>query len=403
MPQVNQKVTRCAVCKVDLKGKFVFIDDQIEQLLGDSKENLFGKPLHDFLNSESSEILDNILNVRNNYETFFDATSLTFINKQNKSFCLHVIASLNFIAGNPVNFQLIIDIENVQGESQSITQVPVSEKEMLSYIESVNSDIISDTTPMIQYFHKISQAERTEMYYANENTLDLVATSDESIDADDVEKVLARTEAIHFDYAESGKVYSFLNNNDVSSAIEKYKKAPNEFLIPLKISSDIRCMLRMTYPSEYNTTKLEKTFRQILVATGFLEKMMLLQSENADDGSVDIKFTIGFLESIKIPVFLTDSEGEIVGYNPSMKKHFSEKQLNGGYFKLLKSLEKDNSVELIDAIADYVNSSYDPDQPTEKEFEISLEKDSKIILTVLKIGDRESDRSACFVFTTKNL
>ena len=402
MPQTNQNVTRCAVCKIDLKGKFVFIDDQIEQLLGDSKENLFGKPLHDFLDSESAEILDNILNVRNNYETFFDATSLKFINKQNKSFCLHVIASLNFIAGNPVNFQLIIDVENVQGETTSSVQVPVTEKEMLGYIEKVTTDILSDTTPMIQYFHQISQAERTEMYFANENTLDLVATSDKSMDAEDVEKILARTEAIHFDYAESGRVYSFLNNNDVSSAIEKYKKAPNEFLIPIKISSDIRCMLRMTYPTEYNTTKLERIFRQILVATAFIEKMMLIHSDITDDNdSVDIKFTIGFLESLKIPVFLTNSEGEIVGYNPSMKNHFSEKQLNGSYYQLLKSLEKQNSKELTDAISDYVNSPYDPNQETEKLFEINLSKELKTNLTILKIGDSESDRSACFVFISK--
>ena len=40
LTQVETK--RCAVGKIDLKGRLVYVDDSLEQLLGDQRENLFG-------------------------------------------------------------------------------------------------------------------------------------------------------------------------------------------------------------------------------------------------------------------------------------------------------------------------------------------------------------------------
>ncbi len=400
MPQTNQGLSRCAVCKIDLKGKFVFIDEQIEQLLKESKENLFGKPLHNFLDENSAELLDNILNVRNNYETFYDTTTLNFINKEDQLFCLKVVITLNFIAGNPVNFQLIIDCENII--SQSAQPNSVDEREMLDIISGLDAEALSDTNILIKYFHDISKADSSAMYFANENQLELVAASETSDLENIIEKALTETSQIHFDYAESGDTYSFLNEKDISSAVEKYKKAPDEFLIPLTIDEGVRCLMRMNYSKDYKTLRLEKIFRQLLLAVSVVEKMLLLQNEiiSAED-SVDIKFTIGFLESIKIPAFLTNSEGDIIGYNPSMKQYFSEKQLNGSYFDIFKSLKKYNRKSLIDLIADHVNSPYDPSQPTDKQFNLFLNKSVNKKLTILKIGDRETDRAACFVFVPK--
>ena len=52
---------RCAVCKVDLKGRFVYIDEEIENLLGYTKEELFGKSLSDFLDETSIVLLEQLL------------------------------------------------------------------------------------------------------------------------------------------------------------------------------------------------------------------------------------------------------------------------------------------------------------------------------------------------------
>ncbi len=400
MPHTKQGLSRCAVCKIDLKGKFVFIDEQIEQLLKESKENLFGKPLHDFLDENSAALLDTILNVRNNYETFYDTTTLNFINKENQLFCLKVVTTLNFIAGNPVNFQLIIDCEN--SISQPIQSYSVDEKEMLDIVSTLDAETLSDTHLLIKFFHNLSKADSSAMYFVNENQLELVTTSETSDLENIIERTLTETSQIHFDYAESGNVYSFLNEKDVSTAIETYKKAPNEFLMSLHLANDVSCLLRMNYPIDYKISQLEKIFRQLLLAVSVVEKILSLQNDLTPvEDSVDIKFTIGFLESIKIPAFLTNSEGDIIGYNPSMKLYFSEKQLNGSYFGIFKSLIKYNRKSLIDLIADHVNSPYNPSQPTEKQFNLFLNKSVMKKLTILKIGDKETDRSACFVLVPK--
>lgn len=400
MSHTKQNLSRCAVCKIDLKGKFVFIDDQIEQLLGDSKIKLFGKPLHDFLDSNSATILDSILNIRNNYETFYNATTLTFINKTNQAVSLKVVTTLNFIAGNPVNFQLIIDTESMS--ELSTPTYTVNEKETLDLIAKLDVEMLSDTNILVQYFHTLSKAESTSMYFANENKLDMVATSEPLNEEELVASTLVDTNSIHFDYAQSGAIYSFLNEKDVRTAIEKYKEAPNEFLMPLIISDGIRCMIRMNYPEDYDISELEKVFRQLLIASSIVEKVLSLQSEFSEDqDSVDLKFTIGFLESIKIPAFLTNSDGDIVGYNPVMRQFFSEKLLSGSYYKLFKSISSHNRKSILDSISDYVNSPFDDSQPTDKQFCVSLTKSVLKDMTVLKIGDKESDRSACFVFSPK--
>ncbi len=400
MSHTKQKLSRCAVCKIDLKGKFVFIDGQTEQLLGDSKVKLFGKSLHDFIDDNSSIILDDILNVRNNYETFYDATTLTFVSKANQSISLKVVTTLNFIAGNPVNFQLIIDTD--ESILPSAPVATVNEKETLELIANLDADTLSDTNILIKYFHTLSHAESTTMYFANENTLDMVATSESLSEEEKVSKTLAETSAIHFDYAESGEIYSFLNEKDVSKAIEKYKKAPNEFLMPLIISDGIRCMMRMKYQEDYDIAELEKVFRQLLLASSIVEKVLSLQSDLSDaQDSVDLKFTIGFLESIKIPAFLTNYDGDIVGYNPVMRDFFSEKLLSGSYYNLFKSISKHNRKSILDSISDYVNSPFGQSLPTEKQFSVSLTKSILKNMTILKIGDKESDRSACFVFAPK--
>ena len=76
---------RCALCKIDLKGKIVYVDDKIEALLGYSKEELFGKSFSDFLDKSSKALIDQLFSQRNNYEIFYDATNLTILNREKKA------------------------------------------------------------------------------------------------------------------------------------------------------------------------------------------------------------------------------------------------------------------------------------------------------------------------------
>ena len=74
--QERPQVTRCAVCKIDLKGRFVYIDDETEKLLGLTKEELFGRQFTDFLDQHDIDTISAILTGSNRYETFFDAAQI---------------------------------------------------------------------------------------------------------------------------------------------------------------------------------------------------------------------------------------------------------------------------------------------------------------------------------------
>ncbi|MGH8015628.1 MAG: PAS domain-containing protein, partial [Candidatus Zixiibacteriota bacterium] len=99
---------RCAVCKIDLKGRFAFIDEEFLELTGYTYEELLGKPLSGVLDSAGQHLINQLLSERSHYETVYDSAPMTFIDKNRQPIRVTVIMFLNFIGGNPVNFQLII-------------------------------------------------------------------------------------------------------------------------------------------------------------------------------------------------------------------------------------------------------------------------------------------------------
>ncbi|MCP4568036.1 MAG: PAS domain-containing protein, partial [FCB group bacterium] len=100
--------TRCAVFKIDLKGRFVFIDEETEKILGIAPEELFGCSIYDFISADSVRNLENILNCHNRYESFYEAMPLTIRVNDSKLNRYNTVVTLNFISGNPVNYQFIL-------------------------------------------------------------------------------------------------------------------------------------------------------------------------------------------------------------------------------------------------------------------------------------------------------
>jgi PAS domain S-box-containing protein len=104
----NSVSTACAVFKIDLRGRFVYIDDETEELLGLTREELFGKSIYEFISSDSHQVLDIILGNHKRYESFYESLSLTMREGGGRLRRLDTVITLNFIAGNPVNYQFIL-------------------------------------------------------------------------------------------------------------------------------------------------------------------------------------------------------------------------------------------------------------------------------------------------------
>ncbi len=128
--------TACAVFKIDLKGRFVYIDEETEELFGLAREELFGKSLYDFITTESRHLLDSVLGRRSRYELFYESVPLG-IRTDEGSRQLDAVVTVNFISGNPVNYQFILKL----AESREIASPTAWEHMFLSLLHDVDGDI----------------------------------------------------------------------------------------------------------------------------------------------------------------------------------------------------------------------------------------------------------------------
>lgn len=99
---------RCAVFKIDLKGQFVYIDDETEELTGSSREELFGKSLYGFVPDDCRHLLDNILNRPKRHDMVCQAWPLVLKTSENEREEFRAIVTLNFIGESPANYQFIL-------------------------------------------------------------------------------------------------------------------------------------------------------------------------------------------------------------------------------------------------------------------------------------------------------
>ena len=77
--QTSKKKRRCPVLKIDLKGRFVNIDDLTAELLGIQAENLFGKSIEEFLDEESYQKLLEIFHSGSRFDTCHESVDLNVI------------------------------------------------------------------------------------------------------------------------------------------------------------------------------------------------------------------------------------------------------------------------------------------------------------------------------------
>lgn len=100
--------TRCAVLKIGLKGRFVYIDDRAEELLGYTRETLFGKSVFDYLSDDSREALERFIIQRGRFESSYETLPFALRDGSGTYRRYNAVISLNFVNGNPVNFQIIL-------------------------------------------------------------------------------------------------------------------------------------------------------------------------------------------------------------------------------------------------------------------------------------------------------
>lgn len=390
---INTGFIRCAVTKIDLKGRFVFIDDRFEQLVGCTKEDLFGKSLTEFLSDSSRASLDKLLSSRNHYETYFDTTCLTLLAKDQSEIDVRIIVSLNFIGGNPVNFQLIIlPSELSTSVSASNSDTAASDSYINSLITLQQYNRLADLSQALLTW---SGAEIVTLYENSNNELKEMMRKEKPFNPNENMFSLGELDEIHYDIYNESSEYCFINREDLQSAVEKYKTAPDEY-IGIVYHEQNKYLVRISYNEEYKHDDLINGLQKCSIA------LQLFRYHNSPDESgdnyPDVKFTIGFLDALSVPAFLTDFSGKIIGYNSAMLAYFDAEILNGDYIHLLNKMKERIDKDLYNQIIDYINSQITEANNENFSFRYQVHDIAEFNVTILKLSDDASDLTSCFVF-----
>lgn len=186
----RDKSKRCAVIKIDFNGRFVYIDALAERFFGLPLENLFGQSIKDFLDENSYTLLLSVLPAQKHYESFFEATRLVFIDARKDRHEVDIIISLNFIAGNPANYQIIIsplnEILNPVAGCSTFDEMP---RHLMDYVSSIGQDV--DWKKLCGLFTSLDDIFQVGIYRLANDELALLANESGDMPADmktDLEK-----------------------------------------------------------------------------------------------------------------------------------------------------------------------------------------------------------------------
>lgn len=386
---------RCAVSKVDLKGRFVYVDSAIESLLGFSKDELFGRPMLDFLDESSCRLLERLLSQRNHYETFFESAMLTFVNKAGDTVVAKVIASLNFAAGNPVNFQLIIDmptnVRSVDGDRKVSFSWPEFYGKMMSF------DYSSPWQGVVDLLGGSGFADTVIVYQFEEDAFSPVAAAGRGGAEADI-KSLPSISDLHRRLNESGAEYSCLNEEHVREAVESIGQAPDEFVVHFIAEDKSSFILRLIFAEALSEQQASLSVEQARLLLDHIKwRANALSGARSDDPLHTLQFTVGFLDSIGIGAALTDADGVLTGFNPKMAELLKSKTVSGSYRDLFRRLSEFNPPEVESAVLNYMATPLDGDNPANLVVQIALADDVIATLTVIRLSFEAKNFSACLI------
>jgi len=262
---------RCAVCKIDLKARFAFIDEEFLALTGYSYEELLGKPVAGILEPSSRELITRLMTGRSHYEAVYDCAPLTLINKNKQPICVSATMFLNFSGGNPVNFQLILSTQTIP---QRVKKESASDESLTEFIKKLNAlDTTNDWQGILNALLKLSSAGQAAWYGFETGNLIPMANATDNTNAKFVNKEISPTTPWHLKIAESEEEYDFTDGASVQKAVESSKSAPNEYISTFHIQKD-KFVLRLIYGSDIDSTEAVKAINRTRLVIPLIVKLV---------------------------------------------------------------------------------------------------------------------------------
>ncbi len=387
---------RCAECKIDLRGRFVFVDDETETLLGRPREELFGKPITDVLDRSSQDVIDHILTVRNHYETHFDYAPLTLISKNGRQLPVDATISLCFNSGNPVNYQLILKPHSSQVRTTGDIETELGADEFIERCLALEPT--ARYRQLAGLLREFAAAEQMAIYLIAGDHLEPRAGAGRDSDSPFVFDSIPAVNDLHQRVALTDEEYAFTDPDNARTAIDTDGVAPPEYITPVSVEDDV-CLLRFIFDPIMASDAQQQAVMRACLAKRLVGHLFNKRPDTTEtDGrDINVQFTIGFLSSLGIGAFLTDAAGRIIGYNPALADMLGEVSLGETCHDFVSLLEDGENAGLA-ALLDRRPT----DESGERRVEVTLPSGENCLLVVMRLSDDVADHSACWVLMRKS-
>ncbi len=383
----STQVSQCGLCKVDLKGRFVFVDEEIVKLFGASPEELFGRPLIEFLHGDSKELFEHFLYKRNNYESVYETTVLHLQTKGGEIQTRTAIISLNFVGGNPVNIQIIFIPGAPTSSIEGVVLDATEQEEFANNLFSLSSQ--SDFKSATDFIRSFTKSQITILYLCKNSQLEPRSISADEQNEERVHRVATELEDIHFEIALNPGEQHFSRNDKQC-----------EYICSIAMTSKSRWLLRLIADDECLLTP-ELFLARAKIAGRLLSNWLSIPDQESSqgetgeqDGSLDIRFAVGLLDVLKIGAIITDCDGQVIGFNPALSGMLQVDGEGLNLNQLAEILAGDDNPVLLKKLSDALTLV---EGSQLEDVDLMLPSGGIGRLRIVRLGDTPSDLQACIV------
>ncbi len=387
------RITRCALCKIDLKGRFVFLDDRTETLLGYSKEELFGKAFKDFLVDSDHEIFFHVMRQQRTFETAFDALPVTLISRTGQQMQATIIVTLGFIAGNPVNYQIIIQTDQIERAAASTVDESPSYHRFITTVLAMNGSL--SLTDVLEPMREFLEAQSLCLYKRSSDKLELFAGTPREtqvptvIDVQRIPILLNRLASI---MSEPGIAVDQIQRGFVETTGDKVAEYFAEFDL-----LDQKFLLRAVF--EPGNDELAESIAQRATLALKLVVRLLKQHEPTSEiviSEYDFGVGLALFDSLSVGAIFVRADGTIAAANHSMSKICGGKRPEGKFENMIALVSGWGSPEAARNLAAFFDSAVANPPLSWKEV-VTLPDGTPGQLTAIRHSVSQSDASAWFL------
>ena len=365
----TSRVSRCAVCKIDRKGRFVYLDDETEKLLGLSQVELFAKPFSEFLDPADHTVIDEITSQFNRYESFYDAAPVTIIDSQGHRLAATVVVSLNFAAGNPVNYEIIINTAGQVQPSENHAAEIDDSRLFLEFLKDVESPSGSPrgATAIAEALRKYTGAQAVALYENSEEASKLIASAGHRLE----------------------------DSTDAANNETAAEKAPsNTYSTLLELAEGEEYSLKVTFDDAWSSDRFERARQRAELASSVLARTLVIPRDAEPVyNSADTFSLIELLDKMHIGAALFDAEGHLVDHNQKLR-HLLPMDTVTGLDEFARKLAEAGAKETEAHFTAWMEAGDEAANPPHLELPVTLSSGCTANLAVFRLAPGTKDRSA---------